>query len=290
MSILVDQELFQPTILTDTTFFQQQARLPTPQEVRNAAASPSRNPCVATRVLFPQINMFVKYGPEVDVAEAQCLRIVRYYLHSKVPTPEVFGWDKDGEDVFLYMQLMPGVPLSERWDSLSGDEKGVICDEIGKIMSNLRLLAQKPSETLIGSVTMQPIRDNSFQSLQIGQTGGPFRTVKEFHDWFSTINMPLGTASPYRSWLPDNHSVAFAHGDLHPDNIMISLDVHPPNIVSLVDFGQSGWYPDYWDYCKARMIGVPRSAWLTESIPRIFGRDLEGWWPYWSFFLERLGR
>jgi aminoglycoside phosphotransferase len=37
-----------------------------------------------------------------------------HYLSAALSTPEIYGWDKDGDDVFLYMQLVFGVTLNQR--------------------------------------------------------------------------------------------------------------------------------------------------------------------------------
>lgn len=42
----------------------------------------------------------------------------------------------------------------------------------------------------------------------------------------------------------------FAHADLHPANIIICGPPGSQTIAGLIDWGQSGWYPDYWEYCK----------------------------------------
>lgn len=39
--------------------------------------------------------------------------------------------------------------------------------------------------------------------------------------------------------------------------------------MAIVDWQQSGWYPDYWEFCKAEYAAEPRSSWVTEYVPRI---------------------
>lgn len=39
------------------------------------------------------------------------------------------------------------------------------------------------------------------------------------------------------------------HGDLNRRNIIVP-SASPARVV-IVDWQQSGWYPDYWEYCKA---------------------------------------
>lgn len=39
----------------------------------------------------------------------------------------------------------------------------------------------------------------------------------------------------------------FTHGDLNPANSLISGD----RVVGIIDWGFSGWYPNYWEYTSA---------------------------------------
>ncbi|KAF1828170.1 kinase-like protein [Decorospora gaudefroyi] len=292
MAIVVDQRPFlhtNPAVFKDTSWFLANSRLPTPREVRAATTLRSENPCIASTVAFPQQNLFVKYGPRVKSSEGQCMRLVKYYLASSVPVPEVYGWDKDGDDVFLYMQLISGVPLDELWSHIGPEQKSLLCEDIRRIVENLGHLKQDHSE-IVGSVTREMMTDHLFQDLSDGQTPGPFKTVKQFHDWFSTIDLPPGMAPEYRHWLPDHVSIRFTHADIHRGNIMVSPDVNAPRILALLDWGQSGWYPEYWEYCKARLIGEYRNEWKLFAVPHIFGEALNQWYWQWHFFLERIGR
>ena len=70
--------------------------------------------------------------------------------------------------------------------------------------------------------------------------------------------------------------VAFAHADLVPPNILLS---HGPNlsVTAVIDWGQSGWYPAYWEFCKARRIrarpeyfdDTMEEEWNTKYLPTI---------------------
>lgn len=48
-------------------------------------------------------------------------------------------------------------------------------------------------------------------------------------------------------------SVAFTHTDLVPSNILLSPESNP-DVAAVIDWGQAGWYPGYWEYCKARRV------------------------------------
>lgn len=101
-----------------------------------------------------------------------------------------------------------------------------------------------------GSISHQQLLDYVFQSCP---KTGPFSTVKDFNDWFSYLpQLWLPPSKKYndRQFLPDGGVIKFTHGDLHRGNIIISSS-KPARILAIVDWAQAGWYPDYWEYCKA---------------------------------------
>lgn len=106
---------------------------------------------------------------------------------------------------------------------------------------------------------------------------GPFSAVKDFHDCLylmiksgKEIHWPgLATEDipdPYRELLPDDAPVVFTHADLNPKNSMVSSQ-SPCRVVALIDWEQSGWYPDYWEFCKAEYTVDFKSDWATEYLP-----------------------
>lgn len=76
---------------------------------------------------------------------------------------------------------------------------------------------------------------------------------------------PNGRTDPYRKDLPDKVPIRFTHNDLHPGNIIVSA-VGPPTVCAIIDWHQSGWYPDFWEYCKTRYIADPGSDWTTKYL------------------------
>lgn len=95
--------------------------------------------------------------------------------------------------------------------------------------------------------------------------------MEDFHDWLSImirqgkeIHWPGIKAEeipdPFREMLPDDAKIVFTHADLHPSNIIINQD-HPSKILALIDWEQSGWYPDYWEFCKAEYTIEYGSEW-----------------------------
>jgi hypothetical protein len=138
----------------DSAFFRLYESLPTTDEVRaiSQASGKVQNPNVPPPVPFPAMNLIVKFGRYVTIAEGQCLTMIKSRLQDTVPAPEVYGWCKDGEDIFIYMQLIPGVTLKERWESLIAEEKNKISEELRVMIHHLRQLVQTPQERIVGKL------------------------------------------------------------------------------------------------------------------------------------------
>lgn len=51
----------------------------------------------------------------------------------------------------------------------------------------------------------------------------------------------------------------FTHSDLNPFNILVRGD----QIVSIIDWEFSGWYPPYWEYTSAWFGNVTRGEWQS---------------------------
>jgi hypothetical protein len=42
--------------------------------------------------------------------------------------------------------------------------------------------------------------------------------------------------------------------------------------MALIDWGQAGWLPEYWDFYKARFIARFGEEWEVKFIEKVFGR------------------
>lgn len=242
--------------------------LPTPAEV-TARSLDFRTTPRPRPVKLEHLDLIVKFGPCMVIEEALCLRMLRENV-PVVPVPEVYGWKVEEGCVFIYMELIRGETLLDRWDHLSDQERSSVCAQLNGIVSALREVEQDPTDPhigtyfrkfiyiddcsltrIVGSVTRGPLLDYVFQAMP---SAGPFKTVKEFNDWFSALpqrwlSNSLKYRDPYREFLPDDGTIKFTHGDLHRGNTISSTA--PPRVLAVIDWTHAGWYPDYWEYCEA---------------------------------------
>lgn len=57
------------------------------------------------------------------------------------------------------------------------------------------------------------------------------------------------------------HEIVFTHKDFAPRNIL----VQGPKVVAILDWELSGYYPDYWEYCKEMRRPDWLSGWIQEK-------------------------
>lgn len=130
----------------DSSFFRREdprPKLPSPDEVRQKYYESSRSQGIPSRpppVRFPDLNLLVKFGREITIAEGQCLWALQHTLKDKLPTPEIYGWCQDDKETFLYMQLVRGDTLEQRWPHLSNAEKSACCEQLKPMVEALRCL------------------------------------------------------------------------------------------------------------------------------------------------------
>ncbi|OJJ32513.1 hypothetical protein ASPWEDRAFT_31406 [Aspergillus wentii DTO 134E9] len=252
----------------DTAFFTAgpDRQLPTPTQVRALSKDVDTRP-QPTPVKYEELGLIVKFGPYVTTVEALNLWMIKKVFGDDIPVSEVFGWRVDSHGyTFIYMELIRESTLEEFWDSLGIIEKRAIGDQLSQITGKLRRLEQDPSERFIGSINHEHLPDYVFV---YQPKTGPFSSVKDFNDWFAALHqLRLGVKydDPNRPFLPDTGEINLTHGDLHRRNIIVP-STSPARVV-IVDWQQSGWYPDYWEYCKALYTCWYEDEWRKDYIDR----------------------
>lgn len=86
----------------DSSFFRKYQHLPTLTQVK--ALSPDfKTSSKPKPVIFDNLNVLVKFGPDVVVEEARNLWMVKRVFHNRVPVPEVFGGRVDEEKIVFIL-------------------------------------------------------------------------------------------------------------------------------------------------------------------------------------------
>ncbi|KAH8647525.1 kinase-like domain-containing protein [Ilyonectria robusta] len=238
-----------------------------------------------TPVAIPSLGLLVKYGGDVTITEAQTQRAVRDLLQGQVPIPEVFGWTKDADQIFIYMSLMDGETLQDRWSAMSEVERQAVCQELKHMAKAWRALKQDKYDRYVGSLDIQPLND----VLLAERPGlvGPFRSTDAVQQFHEACGIGIDGKEP----------IMFTHNDLVPPNILLSQGPNP-RVQAIIDWGQAGWYPAYWEYCKARWVRLRpedfsdamQEEWHTQYLPSILDPvDNEAYYYPWLYFVLSKG-
>lgn len=248
-AMLPDEET---VFFQDSSFFKHHmlSDLPTTDQIY-AAALPGYARFVS---IFPSLSLAVKRvratsRHRASAAGGQTLWALRQFL-PEVLVPEVYGWRRDGDELFLFMELIMGECLHDRWKDLTEQEKTQICAELGTMVRALRRLKRPPEEEFIGAIGGQP----SMETLCFGVRSDPYPNSEAFYEFFMRIpsserEMAHEEGLPQ---LPYDSPIVFTHCDLNFSNIMItprSAD-QCPRVLAIIDWEQSGWMPSFWEYSK----------------------------------------
>lgn len=137
----------------------------------------------------------------------------------------------------------------------------------------------------IGSLGNRPLNDIFLKNHP--DLVGPFlgkNAVKQFH---SSCGIEISCKT----------HVVFTHNDLLPPNIIISPG-QSPKVAAIVDWAQAGWYPAYWEYCKAWWVRVNpthfndafQEDWRVKYLPMILDpMDDETYYHPWLYFVLSKG-
>lgn len=109
---------------------------------------------------------------------------------------------------------------------------------------------------------------------------------------FQGVNAVQQFQDACRIEISDDTPVMFTHNDLVAPNILLSPGSNP-KVAAIIDWGQAGWYPAYWEYCKTWWIRVhpalfddaTQEEWRTKYLPRILDPvDEEACYYPWLYF------
>ena len=105
--------------------------------------------------MIPSLGLVAKYGADTTVTEAQTQIMIDKHLKGQVPASEAFGWAEDEGQLFIYMSLVEGETLQERWGTMDVNERLSVCEEARCIVKAWRSLKQDGHDHYIGKSSWQ---------------------------------------------------------------------------------------------------------------------------------------
>lgn len=212
-----------------------------------------------------------KKGYQVTRNEFTALELVK--THTSVPVPAVGSWTafrKDNtERGSFFMDKVEGTTLQSVWDEFDDSTKSRICEDIWAIVAELQKIP-KPAE--LAHIYQCATDGSASKDVLIRDLNSPATPILDddalrarLYERYLHFNGRLyeGTLP---SMLPRSSSSVFTHGDLTPRNIMVSQGC----ITGIIDWEDSGWFPDYWEFANIMKPSRDRDwmKWMEKTKPK----------------------
>ncbi|KAF8849680.1 kinase-like protein [Acephala macrosclerotiorum] len=237
-------------------------------------------------------HKILKTGYSVHLTEAVTMSYVA--RNTSIPVPKVYCSFLHRNRAYIVMERIQGETLAGAWRNLSKESLGKIFSQLKHMIQELRAL-EPPPNTGVESCVGGSLYDSR---LPHGTPRfGPFKTIQDFHRWLRNNLEPTQIGDDVTAKDADDikamvvkqdglwPSPVFTHCDLNPFNILIRGD----QIVGIIDWEFSGWYPSYWEYTSAWLGNLTRSEWqgILLSLLDPYPEELEiertrsKWWGEW---------
>jgi serine/threonine protein kinase len=208
---------------------------------------------------------------------------------TSIRVPKVYCAFEYDSVKFILMERIDGIPIQEGWLDRPEAEREDMLQQLKGYYEELRSIPH-PHPGAIAAADMQSLFD---PRLIKGEYGfGPFAEEKDFNNYLQAgihADAQILSYSEPGFWMTKDeqneilrmiamqdkggHKVCFSHGDPNPGNFLVKGN----KIVALIDFELAGFYPEYWDYCKAMSVRSWWQFWETEvgKFLQEYPRELE---------------
>lgn len=195
--------------------------------------------------------------------EYGALQLVR--RHTRIPAPCPLDLVSHSDKSYLLTSQVPGVHLGMCIDTLSDEELSTLICDLQHCVGELRAIPKNVAPNFaitnaLGKACYDYRISACLDYNDGGEFVGPFVNEEEF-------NKTLQVGAPPGVSHRDDHKIVFTHGDLNMRNVL----VHDGRLSGTVDWENSGWYPEYWDYSKAHYITKLKRRWLG-AVHRVFSQ------------------
>jgi len=157
----------------------------------------------------------------------------------------------------MLTSTLPGYPLGWCIDTLSDLDITMLAHDLQEFIANMRTTTRDAAlENTISNSMGNACYDHRINAALPydevrGDFVGPFADETEFNNILRCVPLPdiLHRAE---------HRIVFSHGDLNMRNVIMK----GRKLSGIIDWENSGWYPEYWDYTKAHYITKHKRRWL----------------------------
>ncbi|EGX94033.1 Protein kinase-like domain [Cordyceps militaris CM01] len=220
----------------------------------------------------------VKTARIVRMAEAATMKFV--LENTSIPVPAVHNAyiDETTGHVVIIMDFIEGENLDKAWVNYTEPERQSVIVQLQDYMSQLRSF----KGSFIGCIDGTPCQDQYFFSEK--EDYGPYQTEHEFNQGIVNLMRKQGPHA-FIAWRCDvwkdvmkDHNIVLTHNDFDPRNIL----VQGAKVVAILDWEFSGFYPEYWEYCKAVSCPDWEHPWsrsrAIDQILRPYYKEISVFW------------
>lgn len=236
-------------------------------------------------------KLIVKSGLWTDLTEAATMQFIAE--NTSIPVPKVYCSFVHKGRTYILMERMQGKSIGKVLNSLGHDDQQRVFAQLKHMMNELRSLTPQPG------TGVQSCIGGSLWDSRIARSRtrfGPFATIRDFHFWlrdgfrFDDHKDQDGMKGQEGQEMADMEAMqdgqwpppVFTHADLNPSNIL----VHGSEVVGIIDWEFSGWYPHYWEYTSAWYTATVFTEWqdhlprFLEPHPAELGMEItrQKWW------------
>ncbi|KAI0007108.1 kinase-like domain-containing protein [Xylariaceae sp. FL0662B] len=201
-------------------------------------------------------GLYLKYNRDIDGFrnEFNALKMVRHHTTVPVPRPiDLVSLPSEESTGFLLMTRLPGTPLSSCQEIMSDRDGVEFAIQMQEYISQLRAIPKTVNPNFAICNTLgEACRDTR---LQWGDPVGPFVDEAAFSQLLRNPDEPSRRG----------HEILFTHADLNARNILVDRITQADGkktwkVTGIVDWENSGYYPEYWDYTRSLYEGF-RYSW-----------------------------
>lgn len=207
--------------------------------------------------------------------EAQNLRFLQ--ANTTIPTPNIITDWSEGSRYFMVNERLSGEPLDSAWPRMSTTERHRVAKQTADYLNQLRQLHSTRIEGLKG----EPIYSAFLFPVGYGVPHGPLSTDEELWNELAKAleGVPLKAVHRLRAQMPSSTPYTFTHGDLTSVNVM----VEDGNLVGIIDWEASGYFPVWWEYTSAG-IGLTSEDKEWKSLLQSYMPDFTAAREFWVDF------
>ncbi|KAG9251657.1 kinase-like domain-containing protein [Emericellopsis atlantica] len=171
------------------------------------------------------------------------------------------------------MEYVDGETLEMAWDKYTEEEKDDVSKQLRGYFNELRQI----KGNYIGGIDGTACDDQFFSHDLFAF--GPYNDESEFNKglvkaWSHNRQDDAYVRLLCRTLLDvmKNHEIVLTHNDFAPRNIL----VRGSKVVAILDWEFSGFFPEYWEYCKALWRPGWDAGWVKDGlVERVLGPYLQ---------------